>query len=314
MLHGLADAASGMGDLARGTGSLLHDGAIAESIHADTAMRVNQYAWNCYLEQVRRRGDHLERRKLRCDRARALIEDRLLFHPEIRDIDSGDAPNALIRYLTGPEVSPSALRALALPLPRAVGDPMPLILNRAHNVIIAPGRLRVSHRWPGYLLDPSFARQRQAVERLVDDSLARAAGGMPLSAATTALDQAVASLRDQVGRSLSSGTARERDHAGSFLEGLAAASRMLREPDAVEIIRYVHGHPATTTADVVQLMSRFHLQLAPAVSPEEQDLYRELHLVLVNQRSRLLGDQARRSARPIRNLRMAEPAPRLAGR
>ncbi|WP_168221486.1 S46 family peptidase [Aquisphaera giovannonii] len=309
-MHGLGDAASGFGDWARGTGSFLHDLALATSIQAETAIRVNQYQWGCYLETARRHREDLARRKWSRDCARLRIDERLLYHPEPRDIESGDAPNALIRYLSGPDVSPSALRALGLPMPRSTCDRLPFVLNRGGNLIIAPCRLRVGPRWPDLLRDPSFDRQRRSVELLVDDCLARATRGASLAAPSSALDRALAALRDRIDRRLAPEASPERAQARAFLDRLAASARMLHDPAATQVLRQLRSHPPATVAEAVVQMTRLHLQLPPAASPEEADLYGEFHRMLLEQRDRLVTARVAPAEAPAPVVSMAGRARR----
>ena len=96
--------AQGMGALAAGAGYYNQQTAVARSINVDTAMRYNQYMYESNEEANRK-----YHAKMAADKSKNLenydkTQDRLLNHPEQRDVFMGDALNAVVRVIEDPRV------------------------------------------------------------------------------------------------------------------------------------------------------------------------------------------------------------------
>jgi hypothetical protein len=77
----------------------------------------------------------------------------------------------------------------------------------------------------------------------------------------------------------------ETNRARAFLGRLERTARALHDPDAVAALGAAHGGSVTTVGGLLELMRRYHLQFAPAETPAEGTLYRELYTALIRQRA-----------------------------
>ena len=93
--------------------------AVANSINADTLIRLNNYWYNSYLESMRMYHEtkefNIQKNKVSYEK----IMDRLNNHPTARDVENGDALNAVLTELSDPRVSSSALKASKPVIPAA---------------------------------------------------------------------------------------------------------------------------------------------------------------------------------------------------
>ena len=107
------DTARGMGVFAAGAGQYNEQTAIANSINADTRMRLNEYIWRS--EQINRKEnyDRMAREAAQRREAAGEIEQRQLYKPQRQDIVSGDALNAILHQLRSPSVPDSLLALLS---------------------------------------------------------------------------------------------------------------------------------------------------------------------------------------------------------
>jgi hypothetical protein len=279
--------ASGMGDWATGMGSFLRQAAEAEAIHYDSEIKRNEYLYLSSINAAQRRSARFKQEKEKRDIAQLAIRTRIRFSPDCRDVESGDALNALALELADVKVHPSALRSVPVALPDGIFGQLPLHLSRV-GVVIAPSRLRAERPWPALLQCTSFARGRATYERAVGTSLSQAARGTLFMTSVEAVDRAIADLRRCFEQSVLSAPLAERAQARTFLDGLDRSARMLHEPGALAVLERVLNRPGRTVADLLNLEQQFHLQFAPAESAEERALYQDLYHLLVKQHRLLI--------------------------
>jgi hypothetical protein len=282
LAFGMGAWAQGMGAWAQGMGYFLLEAAKAESIHTDTMIRQNEYHFGCEVSAGMRRQARRALAKETRDLARDAIYARVRYAPNDTDIEDGDALNALARELTDPSLYRSLRPAEAVPLPVGAIERIPWFASRS-GVVVAPGRLRASGRWPVALRSPAFERGRRAYDRAVEEALQRAGRGRPSPAASDAVDRSIGDLRALLEVVPRHTSASDRAGALVFLEGLSKAARMLREPAAAELLAILPAHPGISVADLLEVIRRHHLQFAAAESPAERALYQDLYPLLVQQ-------------------------------
>ncbi len=91
------DYLRGMGAAAFGMGIYNHQTAIAESINADTMMRVNEYIYQSLMHENQLNSEYramiFKKHKEEYDK----FQQRIKENPEARDVDKGTALNAVLR-------------------------------------------------------------------------------------------------------------------------------------------------------------------------------------------------------------------------
>jgi hypothetical protein len=213
---------------------------------------------------------------------------RLRRSPTDADVTAGNALNVLARELTGPEFGLSTLRYVPVKVPTGVLELLPLHLSRA-GIVIAPDRLRVEGRWPARLQDATFAPARRAYEQAIATVFHQAAQEELTADCIEAFDRAAIGLRRQVEAAALASPSGEWGSARAFLVRLDRAARALHDPAGAAAFSAVLGQKVATVAGLLELMRRHHLQFGPAQTLDEEERYRDLLARLVEQRSRLTG-------------------------
>jgi hypothetical protein len=287
----LGDLGYGLGVLGYGLGFYAKRAAEADSILADTAIRMNEYESLCADGAAWRRERRSILARANRDRARDSTYARLRYDPEDRDIESASALNVLCRELMSPRVHPTLLRLKAVRMPSGIVEGAPFSLARA-GVVIAPRRLRAEGEWPALLQDRAFIGRRQAYEQAVCAALDQAAHGGISPAAADAVASAIAGMRSTLNVAAGSASPVELASARIFLAGLSRSARMLHQPAAKEALVAIMSRPSTSVAELTQLARLHHLQFAPAESTAERALYQELYPLLQRQLDQVVAQSS----------------------
>jgi hypothetical protein len=259
-------------------GYFLHEAAIAESIHTDSAIRQNEYLFGCEVSAVQR----LRARRKQARELRNVTYARVLHAPNRHDIENGDALNALVRGLMDPCIDRSNPRMEPVCVPSGVIERVPWFMARI-GLVVAPGRPRADGRWPVALQGPAFKRGRCAYDRAVEEVLRGTGRGVPSPAVSAAVDRSIGELRAILRAVVGNAPSADQADALVFLDGLSKAARMLRVPAAAEVLASLSDHPGTSMVDLLDVMSRHHLQFGPAESAAERAIYRDLYPLLSRQ-------------------------------
>ena len=110
------DYLRGVGVASFGMGVYNHQTAIANSINADTAIKVNEYIYGCLMNEKRMNAEHREVMAAQDKENYNKIRQRIEQHPEARDVRKGDALNAVLEQLNNPKIQESSSRSVAVPL------------------------------------------------------------------------------------------------------------------------------------------------------------------------------------------------------
>jgi hypothetical protein len=288
-----------MGSLAAGAGQYNQQTAVANSINADTVMRVNQYMYLAQQEANRREYVRNERRIGRTNASAAETADRLRNKPGSGDIERGDALNVLLDDLSAPGVMQgSTLRLAGSALDASLVREIPF-RNAAEAVTICVDQLTDKDRLPALLRSEAFTPERNALIDAVRN--ARQQGqeqGTINPEAITALQAAGRAIYEKARSPETPATKAQRDEALNFLKGLAALSRIMENPDIQHAMRELKQIKSTRVANLIGFMHAYNLRFGPAVTPEQRNAYQKLYPILKGDRDRIYDSVKPQAAAP----------------
>ena len=160
--------------------------AQAESINVDTFIRWNEYVAAVAKEQTReyvarKLSDATERKKFYEENRQRILES-----PEARDVENGDALNAVLQQLLDSKVGESTFRVAEyqVPLPVDMIRHIPFTLSeKGEKFSMDRLSLKGKGKWTVALQDERFQREKKAYERALDKALEQAIDGkMQISA------------------------------------------------------------------------------------------------------------------------------------
>jgi hypothetical protein len=280
-----------MGAYAEGAGVYNYDTATARSINVDTAIRLNQYIWNSELEARARWQAHQARRlNLAKEEYKARLY-RIRNNPDQSDIDSGEALNAILYDLSNPRVinGSSALRLANAPVSAAAIREIPF-RDETDAITLSLDQLTDPKSWPTPLLADTFTPEREAYQKAVDDALAEYKDGGTLKPETVArVRNAVANLYKKVEETIPKTQQPDHLQAMNYLKGLAGLSRMLDRPNVDAVLAELEKFENTTIGNLVSFMHSYNLRFAPATTPKQKAVYRELYPLMVSTRDKVVG-------------------------
>lgn len=282
----------GLGAFAEGEGVYNYDSAVADSINVDTAIRLNQYLWNSELDARARYNAHLARRlSLNKDEYKAR-QMRIRNNPLPEDIDSGEALNALLMQITQPKVmtgSASTLRLANAPIRAAAIREIPF-RDETDAITLSLDELTDPKRWPLPLRADVFKTEREAYQQAVDDALVEDMDGGTLKPETVArVRNAVSALYRKVEATIPKTQQPDHLDAINYLKGLAGLSRMLERPTVESVLAELGKLQNTTVGNLVSFMHSYNLRFAPATTPKQKAVYRELYPLMVSTRDKVAG-------------------------
>jgi hypothetical protein len=284
-LRGLGIAASGFGNLYAGAGMYNLDTARAESIQADTAIRVDSY-----LSMVFRAGrdnwqliDRQTQEKLK--RNYDAIKKRIRDTPEEVDVMTGNALNSVLEEINNPQIQPSSFRSIKVMVPIEMVRKIPFKLDEK-GVIFSRERLtpKGKKQWPVAFQDDKYNKERLAFEHAVDAALELMIEGKMTEAAIDNYKFAVESLSNKLDREYGVSRDRRYNEAKTRLAELARTSEILKTFKMQRILADIEKYGGTTVDDLRLFMQKFNLRFAMADSPEERKLFPELYARMVEVR------------------------------
>jgi hypothetical protein len=286
------DYLRGVGTAAFGMGIYNHETAIAESINADTAMRVNEYIYACLMNENRMNAEH---RAFIAQREKDLfgkIQDRILKSPEARDVDKGDALNKLLERLNGPAVSESALRYEAVPLSVEEVKKIPFKLGEKGVRSFSMRRMTAkgTKYWPVAFQDARFDNQRRGYERALDNALEQQYKGRMQMSAIDTLGQAIDGLDDRLKEVVGPSADKLYIEARDRLKEMREIVDMLKTLKIEQALGDLDRYSGTTVNDLRVFMRKHNLQFADTSTPEERGLYPELYTKLKLQFEKISGN------------------------
>jgi hypothetical protein len=280
------DYLRGVGIAAWGIGTYNYNTAVADSIDVDTVIRWNEYLAAVAAQQTR---DYVARKMFLAMEKKELYERerlRILTSPEARDVEQGDALNAVLKQLQDSRVDESTLRTreFQVPMPVDVIRQIPFTLSeKGEKFSMERISLKGKGKWTVALQDDGFLFVKKAYELALDAALEQAIDGrMQLSAiegVEAAADDMFLRLDEVVGPS----TDRLYMEAKERLTELKSTVRLLKTEKVERAIGDIDKYSGTTVNDLKLFMQSHHLRFAAAQTPEERLLFRPLYASLVQQ-------------------------------
>ena len=282
-LRGVGFAAIGMGQYNLYT-------AQANSINTDTFIRWNEYIWNVAKNENRENAEHRAAMIARHAEAYAKIRERILEHPEERDMLNGDSLNAVLDKLMDPRISESSFKYAKVPLSVDVIRRIPFKLAEK-NEKFSMSRLspKGKGKWPVAFQDDQFTAERRGYERALDEVLEQAIEGKIQLEAIKKLEDAVEVLATKLDKVITPSNERHYMEARKRVDELRISARLLKTHQIERVLGEIDKYAGTTVNDLRLFMQRHGLRFAVAETPEERTLYPELYAALRLQREKVTG-------------------------
>jgi hypothetical protein len=277
-LRGVGVASYGMGVYNLAT-------AEANSINADTFMRLNEYFSAVIKNDYREKAEIRERRRAEREKSYNANLERIRQRPEERDLMIGDALNSVLEQLNDPKIHPSTYRKDPVPLSSDVIRRIPFRIDK-EGAKFSLQRLspKGKGKWPVAFQDPQFALERRAYERAVDNALEQQIEGKMEIEAITAVDTAIQGLDIKLGLVVPPGKDKLYREAKARLRELKESAELLRREKIERVIGAIDRYSGTTVDDLRVFMQDHHLRFGAADNEEERNLYARLYESLLLQR------------------------------
>ncbi len=283
------DYLRGVGIASFGMGVYNHQTAIATSINADTAMRINEYMYNCVMNENRMNAEHRDAMVAKNKENYSKIRQRIDQHPEARDVRKGDALNVVLEQLNNPKIQESASRSVTVPL--SVDEvrriPFKLGAKGVKSFSIARLTAKDKGKWPVAFQDNQFNYDRRDFEKALDNALEQQyKGDMQLEAikdVQKTVDKLEYRLEKVVGKISDTlyFEARER------LKEMRSTVEMLKTQSIEQALGELDRYAGTNVNDLRVFMMRHNLQFADAGNPDEKELFPQLYAKLGEQKDRV---------------------------
>jgi hypothetical protein len=284
------DMARGMGVLYMGLGRFNLETAMANSINVDTAIKWNEYVALSWLNWNKARLGRIAIRSQKRKESYDAIQNRIRYEPTARDLSNGDALNALLADLCDPTIGPSILHTGSPEIPVSIVQKTPFSYAPAGGVVGLGRLIPDDDGWPIGLRGPDMASDRKAYGAAIDEALDQIARSQLDLGPIRQAEAALGALREQNHRNYSEADRLSYSESGTHLKRTEAAVRVLRTAVGAEALSEIDRYAGATIADLVDFMHRYNLRFAPAVTPEERELYRSLYQALIEQAATSLGE------------------------
>ena len=306
----LGDYARGLGMFRMGAGIGNLYNAQAASVNTQTAMTWNQAVWNTQTTINNQYAYRMQRRKGEVDRSLAQNYDRLKNHPEMRDIENGDALNVQLDILTNPSISGSVLRSIKAPLTKEVVRDIPFELASEGLTVCLAQLTGEDLRLPLALRDKIYADERAAAHKAIEAALKEDLEGTLSSEAVNKVSATISALTRKFQATCDS---KNPDYipAMNFLKAASGLTKMLRSERMQEGLAEVAKCPGSTLGELLGFMQAFNLRFAPARTTRQQQIYQQLLPILSEA---VTGGPVAESAAAVETNRKAAEADSDAGR
>ncbi len=292
------DYLRGLGIAASGLGSFNRDTAVANSINADTSIRLDDYirrvttqdrAYSARIDRDRR-----EKHKANHEAIRRRIRE----HPEQLDLMTGKALNDVLGQLNDPAIHESSFRSAPVTLPVAMIRRIPFSLDEK-GVVFSMRRLTAKGKgkWPVAFQGDRFAPERKEFERAIEEALEHMIDkNMPIEV-IKAYEAAVWGLTNKLEREYGRSTDRPYQEVKDRIREMEKATLLLKTHKIQPVMADLDRYAGTTVNDLRLFMNAHNLRFALAESADERQMYPELHAALVQVRD-LVTDQGKAGANP----------------
>ena len=143
--------------------------------------------------------------------------------------------------------------------------------------------------WPLPLRADTFTAEREAYQKAVDDALAEDKDGTLKPETVARVRNAVAALYQKVDETIPKTQQPDHSQAMNYLKGLAGMSRMLERPNVEAVLAELEKVQTTTVGNLWRSCTAYNLRFAPATTPKQRAIYRDLMPSMVEARDKILG-------------------------
>jgi hypothetical protein len=279
------DYLRGVGVAAFGIGLYNLNTAQANSINVDTTIRWNEYVTMYFARENQAKAEYRHAVWDRNEEKRKAIVERIRSEPQERDLQNGDALNALLEGLNDPRIHESSFRSSRVPLAADAVRYVPFRID-AEGAEFSMIRMlpRGAGKWPVALQDARFDRARRVYERAVDAALEQQSSGKMSLEVIRGVKEAVEGLsRAHAVEELPGKEQLYRDARASILK-LQAMAKLLESTKVERVMGEIDGYAGTTVNDLRIFMQQHKLRFGAASSPEERRLYPVLYEALLAQK------------------------------
>jgi len=279
--------ARGLGSLAAGAGQYNVQTAAANSVNADTVMRLNEYMYQSQQESNKRYYERQNRKIGKANATAAATQERLRNQPEPGDIDRGDALNVLLDDLTSPALMHSSgLRFADSSIPAPVIFDIPF-RNAADAVTICIDQLLDKDKFPRLLQSEALAKEREAFIAAAREARRQGREQDEISPeAVKAVQTTGRALYDKAKSPQVKATPDDRNEALNYLKAMAAFAQILENPNMLHALKDLKKVETTHVSNLIAFMHVFNLRFGPAVKPEQKIAYQKLYPILKGDRDK----------------------------
>jgi hypothetical protein len=268
----MGDEAHGLGIFAAGAGQYNLQTAKANSINLDTVMRFNEYIWESRQTANRIRYRRQADQRQRVNERVATTYARLRDNPERADIHRGDALNVILDELSAPGIYSRSISAAQAPLATTLVKSLPF---RYAPQAICISLDELANRVPAVIKDPSFDKERLALQQIVAKARTESEADDQLPVETLrSVRAAIRQLHDRIRSDVPVG--RNRTDAENFLKAAYGLARMMETPEISTFLKELDRIDTTSLASLLGFMFAFNLRFGVATTPSQRTAYDEL--------------------------------------
>jgi hypothetical protein len=275
------DYLRGVGVAAFGLGIYNLDTAQANAINVNTEIRWNEYVTAYFARENEAKARYRAAERERKENNFKAILNRIDEAPQERDLQHGDALNALLEALNDPKIQESSFRSARVPLPADVVRRIPFRVD-AEAAEFSMHRLipRGTGKWPVALQDDRFAPDRRAYERAVDAALEQQIAGKMSMEVIKGVKDAVENLSRSLDAAVTPGKDQLYRESRDRIKELRTMAKLLESHKIELTLGEIDKYAGVTVNDLRVFMRDYKLRFAAAASPEERDLYPSLYEAL----------------------------------
>jgi hypothetical protein len=284
------DYLRGVGLAAWGMGIYNLETAQAGSINLDTSIRWNEYLAAVAAESTRA---YVARKRAAATEEKEFYKrnrERVLANPEGREVGNGEALNRILEELQNANLSESVSRSerMQVPLPADIVRHIPFALaEKGQQFSMDRLSLKGKGKWPVAFQDRRFDYVKKAYAAALEKALEEAIDGKMQLATIKVLeakaDDLFNKLEEVVGRIDDPLFIEAKDR----VKELKNTAQQLRVTKIERAIGDIEKYSGTTIHDLKVFMTSHNLRFAVAKSPEEKEMFPELHELMVAQREKL---------------------------
>ncbi len=281
------DYGRGLGVAAYGLGLYNLYTAEAESIHVNTAMRLDTYMLNRFADMRLQYRKRIEEENALHRKLRARIEQRLRENPERLDVLKGEAMNLVMNQLNQKQYVDKGDSALRFGSPALSVDQIRRIRFRIarDNVHFSMQDLCATGKksWPVGFQFPEFdysrRRYEKALHRVIDEH-----SELKISKEAFAeLEQSIKGLRQELARIPGPRDGTLHMEAFRRVDELDNLAKMMEHKSFQDVLRELVAYGGTNVNDLRAFMSRHNLTFDEAKTPDQRSLYPDLYVSLRHQ-------------------------------